>query len=89
MIAATEREREILRAIRDMSVAKGYPPSVRELCEELNIASTNGVIEHLKRLHQKGLLVREIATARAVRLTLDGAAEARDVDRRETPKGNS
>jgi repressor LexA len=71
----TDREREILRAIVNASAAKGYPPSVRELCETLRVASTNGMVEHLRKLVRKGLLEREIATARALRVTPLGLTE--------------
>ena len=71
----TDREREILRTIQGETQAHGYPPSVRELCELLHVASTNGMIEHLQRLARKGYLQREIATARAISVTDKGKAE--------------
>jgi repressor LexA len=71
----TDREREILRVIQTETQTHGYPPSVRELCELLHVASTNGMIEHLQRLTRKGYLQREIATARAISVTEKGKAE--------------
>ena len=81
----TDRERQILRAIVNATATKGFPPSVRELCETLHIASTNGMIEHLRKLVRKGLLEREIATARALRVTETGLAEML----LEQPKANT
>jgi repressor LexA len=45
----------------------GYLPSYRELCEEMNIASPNGVVCHLKALEGKGYL--EIAHNQGYQLT--------------------
>lgn len=78
-MTCTDREREILSAIDSATKAQGYPPSVRELCEMLGVASTNGMIEHLRTLQKKGLLEREIATARAIRITEEGYEAIRDV----------
>ncbi|MHB8780777.1 MAG: transcriptional repressor LexA, partial [Candidatus Geothermincolia bacterium] len=37
---------------------RGYPPSIRELCEALGIASTRGVVRHLEALERKGYITR-------------------------------
>jgi len=71
-MTCTDRERQILSIISSSIKSNGYPPSVRELCEQLGVASTNGMIEHLKTLQKKGLIMREIATARAIRITDEG-----------------
>jgi repressor LexA len=74
-VVSTARERQILRAITANVDARGYAPSVRELCETLQVQSTNGMIQHLRNMAAKGLLDREIATARALRVTALGIRE--------------
>jgi SOS-response transcriptional repressor LexA len=53
----------------------GYAPSTLELKDLLHVSSTNGVLEHLKKLERKGLLKRDVATARSIRLTDLGLLE--------------
>jgi repressor LexA len=54
----TARQKEIydflLRVIRE----KGYAPSIPEIGVKFNIASTNGVSDHLKALEKKGYIRR-------------------------------
>lgn len=71
----TVRQRQVLRFISAWCEAHGWPPSHREICEGMQIASTNGVLEHLKALVRKGCIEREIATARAIRITETGRRE--------------
>jgi repressor LexA len=54
----TERQREILKYIMKESEARGFPPTIREIGEEMDIRSTNGVNDHLKALERKGYLWR-------------------------------
>src|SRR5579871_770370 len=54
----TERQREILKFIVKETEARGFPPTIREIGEEMDIRSTNGVNDHLKALERKGYLNR-------------------------------
>jgi repressor LexA len=54
----TDRQREILQFILRTSEERGYPPTIREIGEEMGIKSTNGVNDHLKALERKGFLTR-------------------------------
>jgi len=54
----TDRQREILQFILRTSEERGYPPTIREIGEEMAIKSTNGVNDHLKALERKGFLTR-------------------------------
>ena len=54
----TERQKEILQFILRTSEERGYPPTIREIGEEMEIRSTNGVNDHLKALERKGFLTR-------------------------------
>lgn len=64
----TNRQREVLDFIRIKIDGRGYGPTVREIGEEFNIASPNGVMCHLKALEKKGLITREANRSRAIQL---------------------
>lgn len=64
MSAPTLRQLEVL-----WMVAQSPQPTIRDLGDQLGIASTNGVNDHLKALEKKGLIVRPTTTARAITLT--------------------
>jgi len=65
----TTRQREVLDFIRDKMKARGYGPTVREIGEEFDIMSPNGVMCHLKALEKKGIITREPNMSRAITLT--------------------
>jgi repressor LexA len=54
----TDRQKEILTFILRTSEERGYPPTIREIGEQMDIRSTNGVNDHLKALERKGFLTR-------------------------------
>jgi len=62
----TERQLEVLRFIASEIEDRGYPPTIREIGEALDIASTNGVNDHLKALEKKGYLQRDPVKSRAL-----------------------
>ncbi|HJL43164.1 MAG TPA: transcriptional repressor LexA [Myxococcales bacterium LLY-WYZ-16_1] len=75
----TPRQRQILDFITRRIDDQGYPPTIREIGEEMGIRSTNGVNDHLKALERKGFLRREGLKSRALRpvdmaVNWDGAA---------------
>lgn len=67
-MALSERQRDILQAIRRSVSLRGYPPTVREICAEAGISSTSVVNYNLKRLEEKGYLERNPDTSRGIRL---------------------
>ena len=67
MQGLTERQRQILEFITKRIGEQGYPPTIREIGEEMGIRSTNGVNDHLKALERKGYLKREVLKSRALR----------------------
>ena len=64
----TERQQAIYVFIRDKIEGRGYGPTVREIGQEFDIRSPNGVMCHLKALEKKGLIRREGFSARAITL---------------------
>lgn len=67
MQGLTDRQREVYEFITRRIEEQGYPPTIREIGEEMGIRSTNGVNDHLKALEKKGYLAREGLKSRALR----------------------
>ncbi len=66
MNGLTDRQLEVLRFIARQIEDNGYPPTIREIGEGLDIRSTNGVNDHLKALERKGYLSRDPVKSRAL-----------------------
>ncbi len=66
MNGLTDRQLEVLRFIAVQIEEHGYPPTIREIGEALDIRSTNGVNDHLKALERKGFLTRDRVKSRAL-----------------------
>jgi repressor LexA len=66
MTGLTDRQLEVLRFIARQIDDAGYPPTIREIGEGLDIRSTNGVNDHLKALERKGCLTRDPSKSRAL-----------------------
>lgn len=63
-----DKQREIYDFLKVYTENKGYPPSVREICEAVNLRSTSTVHGHLKRLEKKGLIKRDPTKPRALEI---------------------
>ena len=61
-----DTQEKILAFIKQEVSEKGYPPSVREICEAVSLKSTSTVHGHLQRLEKKGLLHRDEMKPRAI-----------------------
>jgi repressor LexA len=76
----TEKRREILNFIEVQQRERGYPPSVREICEAVGLTSTSTVHSHLATLQKQGFLRRDPTKPRAIEVRYDpmsGAAVER------------
>jgi repressor LexA len=65
----TSRQQEIYDFLRDKIVTRGYGPTVREIGQQFEIKSPNGVMCHLKALEKKGMISRESHMSRAIQLS--------------------
>ena len=63
-----DKQREIYDFLKVYTENKGYPPSVREICEAVNLRSTSTVHGHLKRLEKNGLIKRDPTKPRALEI---------------------
>lgn len=66
------KSKEILQFIYDTVQEKGFPPSVREICSAVGLASTSTVHGHLNRLERRGLLDKASEMPRALHVTKAG-----------------
>ncbi|MCL1631802.1 transcriptional repressor LexA [Sporolactobacillus sp. CPB3-1] len=62
----SNRQQSILDFIKHEVALKGYPPSVREICDAVGLASSSTVHGHLERLEKKGLIRRDPTKPRAI-----------------------
>lgn len=76
----TERQKMILDYISDSIYRLGYPPTLREIGEYMNISSVNGVNDHLKALERKGFISREGMKSRTLRLVKTESSPFEPVD---------
>ena len=67
----TAKQREILEFIKNQILNKGYPPSVRDICEAVHLKSTSSVHAHLNTLEKNGYIHRDPAKPRAIEIVDD------------------
>ncbi|WP_160687019.1 transcriptional repressor LexA [Clostridium sp. C2-6-12] len=63
-----DKQSEIYEFLKSYTENKGYPPSVREICEAVSLRSTSTVHGHLKRLEKKGMIKRDPSKPRALEI---------------------
>lgn len=68
----SSRQIEVLTYIHEQVTDRGYPPTVREIGEAVNLSSTSTVHGHLSRLEKKGFILRDPTKPRAIELTPEG-----------------
>ena len=67
----TERQSKILDYIRRVTRERSYPPSVREIGENVGLSSSSTVHNHLNQLERRGLIKRDPSKSRTVQLVQD------------------
>jgi repressor LexA len=70
------RKQRIIEYIATTTRQRGYPPSVREIAQAVDLASTSAVHHHLQALERDGMLERGASHSRAIRLTPAAAMRA-------------
>lgn len=68
MVDLKDKQGQIYDFLKSYTENKGYPPSVREICEAVCLKSTSTVHGHLKRLEKKGLIKRDPTKPRALEI---------------------
>ncbi|MDE6209144.1 MAG: transcriptional repressor LexA [Lachnospiraceae bacterium] len=65
------KQKEILEYIKSEILSKGYPPSVREICEAVRLKSTSSVHAHLETLEKNGYIRRDPTKPRTIEIIDD------------------
>ncbi len=66
-----KKQQEILDFIKSEILHKGYPPSVRDICEAVKLKSTSSVHSHLETLERNGYIRRDPTKPRAIEVIDD------------------
>lgn len=65
------KQNEILQYIKEEIINRGYPPTVRDICEAVNLKSTSSVHSHLETLEKNGYIRRDPTKPRAIEIVDD------------------
>ena len=68
----TNKQREVLEYLKQQVLHKGYPPSVREICDAVGLKSTSSVHAHLESLERNGYIRKDPTKPRAIEIVDDG-----------------
>ncbi|MDI9513670.1 MAG: transcriptional repressor LexA [Clostridiaceae bacterium] len=81
-----EKQQQILDFVNRQVAEKGYPPSVREICQAVGFKSTSTVHAYLKKLEEEGLIEKDATKPRALRIlddkstSLEGYISDREIE---------
>lgn len=64
----SEKQSEILEYIKSQILERGFPPSVRDICEAVKLKSTSSVHAHLETLEKNGYIRRDPTKPRAIEI---------------------
>lgn len=65
----TLRQREVLAALERITRRDGYPPSLRELAQEVGLSSVSSVQAHVRTLERAEMIERRAGRPRAIRVS--------------------
>ncbi len=68
---ATDKQLRVLAYVKEHIRKHGYAPSVREICQALDLRSTSTVHGYLQRLQKKGLIKKDALKPRTILITGD------------------
>ena len=67
----SDKQKEILEFMKQEILNKGYPPTVRDICEAVKLKSTSSVHSHLETLEKNGYIRRDPTKPRAIEIMDD------------------
>lgn len=68
MAVLSPKDYEILDFILNQQNERGYPPTVREICEAVGLSSTATIHARLKKLEKHGYLIKESSKNRSIKV---------------------
>ena len=75
----TAKQNKVLDFLKQSIAKKGFPPTVREICEGLGLNSPATVQVHLDNLEDKGYIKKGNSKNRAIELLVDNEYEEKDI----------
>ena len=75
----TPRQKQILDFVTRSIDRRGFAPSIQEICDHFDLASTATVHKHLKNLAARGLLRRESHRSRALEVPSPSAGASAEI----------
>lgn len=81
-----DKQQQILDFVNRQVAEKGYPPSVREICQAVGFKSTSTVHAYIKKLEEEGQIHKDATKPRALRIlddrrnSLDGYISDREIE---------
>ena len=76
----SKKQEVILEYLKKEILERGYPPSVREICEAVHLKSTSSVHAHLEALEKNGYIKKDATKPRAIEI-LDEEFQAQRIRR--------
>lgn len=76
----TLKQKQIFDYICRCVAEHNYPPSVRDICEEVKLKSTSSVFTYINDLEKMGLIKKDPAHPRAIQITKPGFVKAEPSD---------
>jgi repressor LexA len=73
----SKKQQEILNYLKKEILVRGFPPSVREICEAVKLKSTSSVHAHLESLEKNGYIRKDATKPRAIEILDDDFREER------------
>lgn len=71
----SDRQRQVLDFLTETVNDRGYPPSVREICDAVGLSSPSTVHSHLSSLVKAGYIRRDPSKPRAIEILTDETAD--------------
>jgi repressor LexA len=66
-----DKQQKIIDFVNRQVAEKGYPPSVREICQAVGFKSTSTVHAYIKKLEEDGQIIKDATKPRALRINDD------------------
>ena len=64
----SKKQQDILNYMKQEILSRGFPPSVREICEAVGLRSTSSVHAHLEALEKNGYIKKDATKPRAIEI---------------------
>ena len=76
----TKRQNDVLKFLKKYIADHGYPPTIREICEGVNLSSPATVFVHIKNLEKNGFVKSSNNKFRTLELLVDNEYESKNDD---------